>query len=432
MNKVILTLALSALLLTSCADVPETVKERAENSSVTEDLESKPDADLVFDTVENVTRNVQSVRENKYQNIIIPEECVFDVEPAERAYIIGATNYENEGRVDIDKRFEDFSMMFVGEIPPHIVPFATESYDAELEKAEEAGREPYDRELFERGNKTSFPPEYGRTGFGYARRYMVEMSTGGAIIAFVLSDWSRKQSLADPAFSYDLRKGELPDISYSVAGEDYSLADALKDADSYISGSLKPFLDNSDGVRPQKLYVMEAFGDEDIGETPGNYYYLIKYAQTVGGIPISNYGTRDQRKDRMQREIFWLLMYERGKFGKVAMDNFFETGRTEQEKLITLDSALAHGEKLLAPFEVYKIKKVSLEYCAYLDGEGMMPKNEIVPYEYRPMWCLTLTDDRDCEFLQFEQRKAIYIDAIDGTVRLWDDFQESFLFDSSN
>ena len=73
MRKTILILTLAALLLSSCADVPDTVKDRAENSSVTDTLESKADSDLVFDTVENVTKNAANVLGNKYQNILLPE-----------------------------------------------------------------------------------------------------------------------------------------------------------------------------------------------------------------------------------------------------------------------------------------------------------------------------------------------------------------------
>ena len=64
------------MLCVSCAEAPDDVISRTENESVTESLESKAESDLMFDTVDNVTKNAASVLGNKYQNIVLPESEV--------------------------------------------------------------------------------------------------------------------------------------------------------------------------------------------------------------------------------------------------------------------------------------------------------------------------------------------------------------------
>ena len=442
MRKIFLAVALTALLLVSCADVPDTVKERAENSSVTDSLESKElssdsgggaahSAEYVppvFDTVKNVTSNVEKVIGNKYQNLVIPEDVVIDVEPTDKAYIISGSCYETEGRVDTEKKLDDFSQLFTGEAPLHTAPLYASDFETENESLVKLGSEPVSREVWDsRGIKQPFPDSFGRTAYGYAREYTINISSGGTIDAVKATEWTVRESADDASASYDLRKEELSDISYRVAGQDYSLSDALSDADSYIKDKLAPFLDNCDTVRPRKLYVMDCVPDED--ETaPEEHYYLIKYEKVLEGIPFSIYGIADQMPDHMYCMPFWVYLYEPGRVDRLFIQDFYRTDKTEQTELVTLDSALAHTEALLAPFEVYNIRKITLEYCANVKAveDGRLDENPQL--KYRPTWCFTLSEDRDCRREELEKRKVICVDAVDGKVCLWDDFQESYLF----
>lgn len=428
MRKNILTLTLAALMLSACADVPDTVRERAENSSVTDSLESKADSDLVYDTVENVTKNAANVLGNKYQNIVLSEDMLLDVAPAEKAYIIKGSGFADEGAADLDKMLEDFTLMFAGEKPQYVVPYGIRSYEVDAAPYLSQGLDPSDFGVNYEGyqdQQPMLPDGCGYSAYGIDK-YSVNITSGGDITAYYTDEWRIKGSNFFPYIrSYDLLKDDIEGVSYSVAGEDYPLTEALEFADSYVKNELAPFLENYDGARAVKVYIGDGSGNGEEVTDPGNHYYYFVYEQTVGNIPFSRYGFA-QKPEYMAKEYLHIGIFAPGKVEQLGKCDFFVSEKNEQDKLITLESALAHAEKLLAPFEVYKPVRISLEYSDHMitqtDGSD-------VSYEFHPMWVLTLSDtDMNKIDVTFEQRRAIFIDAVTGDVMLWDDGQGRFLF----
>ena len=99
-----------------------------------------------------------------------------------------------------------------------------------------------------------------------------------------------------------------------------------------------------------------------------------------------------------------------------------EAGRTELEKIITLESALAHAENVLAPNTVYNISDITLEYC------GVCREGEKNRFELHPMWSLTVQEYSESSWSMLEKKQVLYIDAVNGDVMLWDDLSQSFVF----
>ena len=435
MKKTAILTALAAItILASCAEVPEDVISRAENESVTDSLESKPESrpesPLVFDTVENVTGNAASVLGKKYQNIVLPESI--DIPVTDEAYIMTAGRFVPEadiksGKVDVAKDLEDFALMFAGEKPEHVRSCGTAIPEVDEYFIKRTGSDyKIDPESYKK-QKQYFSPEQALESDGIGK-YNIEFYGSGSISAAKYTDdWNFRHTGDDAAFVYDLEKDDITGISYSVAGQDYPLTEAVSFAESFVREKLMPFLRNDDRVRALKIYVFEGFGDEAYGLTPGNYYYYILFEHYTGGLPLSTAGAGQQRKDHLVNTELVIGIDIPGEVTEVKNCYPYVSKKRPAEKLLTLESALAHAEYVLAPFEVYKAKKITLEYCAVEAGTSQ-PLTETV-YEYHPTWCLTLAESSQHKRWRLESRKLLCIDAVDGTVRLWDDSQATILFE---
>ena len=357
MKRTIMALTIAALLLSACASVPDTVKDRAENSSVTDSLESKADSDLVFDTVENVTKNAASVLGNKYQNIVLPERI--DVKAADKAYVMYAGRSDKSA--DLTALMESFSKAFLGERADNAVP-NPESENGLIAEAE--------------------------------GKYHIEVYNSGSLFAYTFDEQAAKRTAERPAYSYDLDADDISGIAYNVAGESYPLVDAVSFAEDYAAERLLPLLPADSEIRASHL---------------------------IDGIPLSDVGRLSMNRSCMAGVDFRVGIARPGEVCELWNMRYpFIESKTEADRLITLESALSRAEQVLAPLEVYNVSKVTLKYCACQPAD----KTE---FEYRPMWCLTLTQyPPQIYFIRSE--KALYIDAVTGDVMLWDDDKGEFLF----
>ena len=434
--KSIIALSLTAILLfSSCADVPDTVRDRAENSSVTDSLESKADSDLVFDTVENATKNAASVLGNKYQNIVLPESI--DIPAANRAYTMSASRYADEGAVDTEELLKEFAQIYVGEEPEFIFPQGLETVEVAEASLKYKGIPPedYDKyidyEALEREKeKEIYDPDKSLAGTSIGK-FHLEMFSGGTFYGYKVSDWIYRLSNDYASYVYDLRNDDIEGVSFKVAEEDYPLTDALRLAEDFVRNDLMPIMKNDTDVKARAIYVYENFGiegDENTrGYSEGNYRYIITFDHIIDGLPLSKAGSGQTREEHMAGSDFTVTIAVPGEISEVGNKMYpYVREKQECEKIITLESALAHAEKVLAPFETYNVKEISLEYCAVEEGvTGYQPNTS---FEYRPMWCLVVAKYPAHYWYQPELRRVLYIDALDGTVRLWDDSTESLLF----
>ena len=412
MKKAIAVLCLAAMMLTSCTDVPDTVKDRAENSSVTESMESKADSDLVFDTVENVTKNAASVLGNKYQNIVLPKSI--DIPIASEAYTFSASRETDDA--DVSALLDEFTMDYVGEKPEIVHPsgIIPKGFDAAISRR--LGLEPSYEEPDPEEQQPDIDPKYCLVADGIDR-YHIEMYSSRTIFAYLFSDWHYSYLSDYSSAVYDLASDSIDGISYKVAEQDYPIDEAVSYAEEFMHDTLMKYLINDDAVKPEKVYVFDLKND--------NKAYYISLRHYIGDLPVSSSGEGEMMQPHMAGCELYLAVEEPGKIGKISNSRYFSVSDKQKiDKLITLESAIAHAESVLAPFEVYKVKKISLEYCAREDSCGKQSG-----YEYHPMWCLTLweSDQHNPYFL--EQRKILYVDAVTGAVMLWDDAQHQMIFE---
>ena len=422
----------------SCSEAPKTVISRTENESVTESLESKAESDLVFDTVENVTKNAASVLGNKYQNIVLPESI--DIPVTDKAYTMSASRRADKSAVDVRQILDDFALKYVGEKPQFVHVQGIETVEVAEARAKAKGIPPeeyadyidYDQlKRMEQSVKEDDIKEHiAGEGIG-AETYYLEVFSGGTLYGSRTagSNWLYRRSKEYASYTYDLKKDDIKGVSYKVAEEDYLLTDALELAESFMKNDLFPFLKNDDDVRAKRIYVFENFGIEgdNYGYSEGNYRYVVSFDNIIGGIPISKSGSGQLPERHMAGNDLFVEIAVPGVISEVHSKMYpYIKEKKECEKIITLGSALANVEKMLAPFGVYDVKEVTLEYCAVEDGVTGLQQN--TSFEYRPMWCLSLGEGQH-HWTHLERRKALYIDALDGTVRLWDDASEKFEID---
>lgn len=432
--KLVISISLATLMLfASCAEAPEDVISRTENESVTESLESKAESDLVFDTVENVTKNAASVLGNMYQNIVLPDSIVIPV--VDKAFTMTASRYADPDAVNVRQMLNEFAMMYVGEEPEYVHPEGMEPVEVAEARLKYRGipSEDYskyiDYEELEKQRKKYTDTVNSLVGEGIGKYYL-EVYSAGTFYCSKTSDWLCRRSNDNALYTYDLRKDDITGVSYKVAEKEYLLTDALVLAENFMKNGLMPFLKNDDEVKARRIYVFENFGIEGdyYGYSEGNYRYVITFDHIIGGLPLSKTGNSQMPYVHMVGSDLLIEIAVPGEISEVSNKMYpYIREKKECDKLITLSSALDRVEKELAPLEVYNVKEVTLEYCAVEEGVTEERKNTV--FEYRPMWCLTLGESQAHHWAQLEKRKVLYIDALDGTIRLWDSANECMQFE---
>ena len=164
----------------------------------------------------------------------------------------------------------------------------------------------------------------------------------------------------------------------------------------------------------------------DTNELAG-YYYAVEFHHIIGGLAVSTAGSGQSRNDHMVGSSMYLITDIPAVITEVSVSCCpCVLDKQPLAKLITLESALAHAEKKLAPLEVYNIERVTLEYCAKEKALSQIGDNP--EFEYHPMWCLTVSESEQCGITPPLQKTVLYIDALTGDVMLWDDDKGEFLF----
>ena len=404
-----------AILLVSCTNVPDNIISRTENESVTESLESKAESDLVFDTVENVTKDAASVLGNKYQNIVLPDEINVDI--VDTAYILTCSRDSKDKSADLHKLLDEFSMAMVGEIAEDIHP---DRVKVPTEEELAVMREQFpDIKAEDFGNYDPIDPSL--LLIGDSDRYHLEAWSNYSLFGYVTDEWFDTRTGEHAVAVYDPRVDDLTGITYPVGGKDYAVSEAYKLADDFVKNKLRPILPFDEDARAKRIAVYEC--------NNGNYYYFISFEHICYGLPLSNVGEAGWKYTSMAGIDFRVAVNCPDVIGEVR-SFYYPTvfDKRSVDKLITLDSALAHAEKLLAPYDVYIVKEVALRYCS--KEPGWDEKNEDGTFEYHPMWCLTVWEDPTPSFGDMDVRKEIYIDAVTGETMLWDDLKTEFVFDS--
>ena len=379
-------------------EVPDTVISRTENSSVTEGQQHGLE-DLEFDTVANAVSLASAVLGNKYQNLTLPQEI--HLPEADKAYIISVDN--NASQEELWQQYRKLCEPLLGAVPE--AEYDERSQAVEVAGEQAGGRGGYvDPSMFFLFDEMPFrirDEEYESRG--------LERDVLTAV--------------------YDLQGDDISGVSYKVSGEDYPLSEAVKLAESYYRDNLSFYISTGEEVSPYKAYVFEC------PNAGGNYYYYITLRSRADGIMLARGGhiadlikpeslpDDDTETPMMMPSEFRLCIGIPGKVSEVQNSyRMAEAGRTELDKIITLKSALAHAEDVLAPNSVYNVSDITLEYC------GVCREGEKNRFELHPMWSLILKEYSESSWSMLEKEQVLCIDAVNGDVMLWDDLSQSFVF----
>lgn len=212
---------------------------------------------------------------------------------------------------------------------------------------------------------------------------------------------------------YIIGKDSIDNVSYSVGGQDYSLQQAIDYVTDKFMKDFAPLHECCDGIVPYGIYVFDS-GD-------GNYFYEVVCEIMYEGCLFMVDGESIDNRPHV-----WGVKAEFGIFKPDVIDSMTLNGLsvTKKEKvkeIITLETALEHLEKELAPESNYQISEVALKYVRKRDSM-YVEESTIKPY-----WCLTVAEGGS-KFGFYSPRCVIYIDAQTGDISCYDSRTMEFLF----
>ena len=230
---------------------------------------------------------------------------------------------------------------------------------------------------------------------------------------FGRTEHSNSETLDISCRKYVVGRDDLSE-SYVLNGEQYSLDEAVKYAEKYASEKLMPFLPNDSEVKAEAVSVWAMEN--------GNYWFNVLLKHYMLGCPVSTVGSAVMGEPYMRPEELIITFDGKEDICHIR-NNYYSTivEKTKVEKIITLDSALRHLEKVLAPGSNYNVCNISLEYCARFEDINA------TEFEYRPMWTLTVMEGTS-NTVKVYPREVIYVDAINGDVCCFSEMETKMIF----
>ncbi len=359
-RKVKITIAISAIAVTIAGVI-------AANT-----VFNKKTSILKYENVSNVIKNADNVIGTTYQNFSIPDSISIDV--SDQLYEIKADYSKN---CDKKQKLTELARLM---IPDQEIKITEEKNDSIIGKSDKSTIWYYD-------NST----------FAYAREELTVPT-----------------NQLQNGKKYIVGEDSLDD-KYVLNGEDYTIKEAVDYAESFANDKLTPFLVNDSDLKAESACAFKV--DEE------NYWIFVQLQHYMYGCPVSTSGSpiADEAYMRPQQ----LIITFDGKNEICHIENNYYANITEKtkiDKIITLESALKHLEKELAPGSHYTISNICLSYCARI--ENINNKN----FEYRPMWCLTVGSSSAPDNTNINPRTIIYIDAQNGKVCCFSDAENRFIF----
>ena len=383
MKKAAITLILTALLLTSCNEVPEDVKSRTEeqNSRAAEAAEDrKALAESDFDPYAKVPFAEVKAELNGYK-FKAHENLDFKCEPtaidAENVYKLTMT-----GAFDTAASKED-----AAKLDKLLKAVKNDSIDG--------------KEIRYDGNETAaYAGDPDIDGIPVAFVYHNNTS-------FLLCDYSLARKTETQYAYYTL--GNYPKEKLKMAdGSELSVDEAIEQTDKYLKKLHEENL--FDSGEDQKLYRV------GIGTLPdGSHSIILRYQQTRYVIPVDESGLKGIWPIRCPN-----FQVEFAGSGRIQeMQNFASSTETSKDKLdaiIPLSSAEYLAADGLAEGMAFEVSDVELRYVCYSGDPDV--RNKQVPTDpliFRPMWVFTVfeSDKKENNGQEF-QRKVLYVDAESG------------------
>lgn len=328
-----------------------------------------------YGKVEDVVKNAGSVLGNTYQNFTLPDdfELCFD----EKLYTFTAIR---DAKADPEEKIRELSQKLYGEVPDNISPYDSRSYDAEMNV---------------NGESVDFIYYTSNTfGFGYGRNLSL--------------------SSIDGCEKYLLGYDSIDGVSYRLADGDMKVSEAVDLAYKHIKENLMEFLPSNSDVKARTVTVFKS--------EKNDYCYCLTFENVFEGVPISSVGQICPDEEFMRPQYIECWIYRTDRVEYTWNKYYLNIKDKEQvKKIITLESALEHLEKELAPYSSYKFLDISLEYCSRAN------ESNADEFDFRPMWCFTV-QSMIGNNANTDLRKVIYLDAVTGEIFCYNSETGQFVF----
>ncbi len=332
---------------------------------------NKDNSVIEYASVEAVIKDADSVIGTEYENIKLPKELNIDI--SGDIYLISADYSKN---CEKKEKLTELAQLM---IPGQKIEISEDGSDCIVGKSENASIWYYDDSTF-----------------AYAREELT-------IPTNQLKDGKK----------YIIGKDSLDD-KYVLNGENYSIKEAVDYAEGFAKDKLMPFLVNDSGLKAESACAFKV--DEQ------NYWIYVQLTHYIEGCPVSTSGSVINDGPYMRPQQLVITIDGRDQICHIENNYYANIIKKEKiDKIVTLASALKHLEKELAPGSNYSISNISLCYCARINDIGSKE------FEYRPMWCFTVSDFAS-DNIDINPRKTIYVDAQNGEVSCFSDFEKAFVF----
>lgn len=253
--------------------------------------------------------------------------------------------------------------------------------------------------------------------YGYLYRYEKDGTVGTfstaaiwlfSLYPFIATNMQGEEQVA----RYRIDEGEdISGVSYALAGEEYSLTDAVILADEYVEQLLA--LSTTEDARLRTILVYQSQEEAwDPYVKNGDYVYLLYYECMESGLPI----------DEGCEMYYPSIPFFRANYIEVQITAPGEVSRVEEplatnkysrvvlkDGILPLSYALDSAEATLAQYSDYTVSAAELKYCTlswWLDSDTQY---------YEPWWCLKMENGETVLGGQANDPRAyVYVNAVTG------------------
>lgn len=350
----------------------------------------KQNKESKYKSLDKVIAEQEDVLKNEYDNLILPDKITV-VKP-DKLYEI---------YMDRDNALKDTSDEAKSKIYPLIREFtngAMEESDVYVDEANSF--------------RFSFDEEKNKNYIGVINANGVGDITSKEAMYVRANTTKHKETIF-------VKYGENTDVTYDIAGEQYSVKDAIAYCEKYLKEiNYYNYCPEGFELKPSYVVVYGTKGSEkeppaDAKET---HYYKVYFDMYLDGVPLNDTGCINEEK-YFSYSAFMMQIDKKDNVGCIQrLAQIVPQKKTELEgKFITLESCLKNVSEWLSKGHKYEVKEIGMRYCS-IEEIGFTEKIA------RPYWRIVLQEYEGDEVSAVHSR-SVYVDVQTG---------DMYLFDSKN
>ena len=210
---------------------------------------------------------------------------------------------------------------------------------------------------------------------------------------------------------YHLNEGDTIDgVSYSVAGQEYSLTDAVAFCDQYIA-DLQEILD-FESASLRKIFVYR-YLEDTVDAKAGDCCYYLYYSKTIEGVSLASdyYNIWNSDIPTMEASYIYFFITVPDEVTRWCnMSTHHETEKTALDGVLPLSYALKKLDSEVAAYSDYTVYSAELKYAS------LQWQWDSSTFYYEPYWCIKLSQSvpDDSGLLEWEMGTVAYVNAVSG------------------